>query len=215
MKTICNYNQCDLLAYSRDFCRKHYVRLMRHGELDVVMVKGQYEHCTIKECGGKHFSKSYCVKHYEQVRAHGCAQTKADVAARYANRPVSRYWAGKKMIGSTVEAIRKANTGRRPWNKIGEGITPKNRLERVRFQQTIQQLVLQRDNYTCQICDQYSGYFHVDHIKGWAEYPELRFDMSNCRTLCRACHYYVTFKRKLPATSTWGIVKITKERVAF
>jgi len=65
--------------------------------------------------------------------------------------------------------------------------------------------VLKRDNYTCQICDQYGGDMHVDHIKPWAEYPELRFEVLNGRTLCRPCHYYVTFKKKLPANSRWGL----------
>jgi len=65
--------------------------------------------------------------------------------------------------------------------------------------------VFNKDNYTCQICDQYNGYLHADHIKSWKDYLELRFDVNNGRTLCRACHYYVTFKRKMPEGSLWGI----------
>lgn len=84
------------------------------------------------------------------------------------------------------------------------GITKKNDLERSRFRHTMQQKIFIRDNYTCQICDQYSGSLQVDHIKSWADYPELRFEESNCRTLCMACHYYVTFKRKLPQGVVWG-----------
>lgn len=69
--------------------------------------------------------------------------------------------------------------------------------------------VFQRDNYTCQICEQYGGTMHADHIKGWKEFPELRHEISNGRTLCVPCHYYVTFKKKMPSTSTWGLGKST------
>src|SRR5437868_15199132 len=44
--------------------------------------------------------------------------------------------------------------------------------ERRRFQKVLQPVIFIRDNYTCQICDQYSGYLQVDHIKSWAKYPE-------------------------------------------
>lgn len=110
-----------------------------------------------------------------------------------------------------VSAVWNIGKGHRAWNKIGDGVTTQNKLERAKFRRTVQPQVLTRDNYTCQICEQYAGYLHVDHIKAWADYPELRFELDNCRTLCRACHYYITFKRKLPASSTWGIVNMTKK----
>lgn len=108
--------------------------------------------------------------------------------------------------------------GMTPWNKgkkfpaiTGErnsnwkgGIVSKEKLERNKFRATQQLLVFQRDNYTCQNCQQYGGSLQVDHIKGWADYPEFRFDLDNCRTLCMACHYFVTFKRKLPEGVIWG-----------
>lgn len=94
-------------------------------------------------------------------------------------------------------------SGKQHWNWKG-GITPTDRAARVKFRRELQLIVFERDNYTCQICDQYSGYLQVDHIKKWSEYPELRFDLDNCRTLCMACHYYITFKRKMPLGTIWG-----------
>lgn len=70
--------------------------------------------------------------------------------------------------------------------------------------------VFARDNYTCQVCDQYGGHLHADHIKSWAEHPELRYDVNNGRTLCRACHFYMTFKRKMETTSRWGLTSQEK-----
>lgn len=163
--------------------------------------------CTIADCSNKHFSKSYCRKHYEQVRAHGSIQTKTDVAARYAARPRGVHPAkGKKVRWSSehIAAIKKANTGRHPWNKVGDGVTSLNKLERSKFRKAMQQLVFQRDNYTCQICDVSGVPIQVDHIKKWSDHPELRFEMDNCRTLCMACHYYITFKRKMPQGIIWG-----------
>lgn len=105
---------------------------------------------------------------------------------------------------SKAQLGRKATyKGELHWNWKG-GISNTSN-ERVKFLKYICPKVLSRDNYTCQICDQYSGYLHVDHIKKWSDYPELRFDMNNCRTLCRSCHYYITFKRKMPSSSKWGL----------
>jgi len=90
------------------------------------------------------------------------------------------------------------------WNWQG-GKTTKNAQERKYFSTVIGPKVFARDNYTCQICDEYCGDLHADHIKSWAKYPELRFEIDNCRTLCRPCHYYVTLKKKMPPGSRWGI----------
>lgn len=89
------------------------------------------------------------------------------------------------------------------WNWQG-GITPENKAERTRFRRELQLKIFERDNYTCRVCQQYGGSLQVDHIKKWSDYPELRFNVDNCRTLCMACHYYVTFKRKLPKGVIWG-----------
>lgn len=55
--------------------------------------------------------------------------------------------------------------------------------------------VFKRDNYTCQGCGERGGLLNADHIQPFCNFPELRFELSNGRTLCRPCH---------KKTDTWG-----------
>lgn len=48
--------------------------------------------------------------------------------------------------------------------------------------------VFERDNYTCQICDQKGGKLQADHILPYSHFEELRENVSNGRTLCERCH---------------------------
>ena len=48
--------------------------------------------------------------------------------------------------------------------------------------------VFKRDDWTCVQCSARGGRLHADHIKAWATHPELRYDLSNGRTLCVKCH---------------------------
>lgn len=58
--------------------------------------------------------------------------------------------------------------------------------------------VFKRDNWTCVICSKKGGNLNADHIKKFADYPELRFSIDNGRTLCVPCH---------KATDTYGSKK--------
>jgi len=37
------------------------------------------------------------------------------------------------------------------------------------------------------------GDIQADHIRRFSEYPELRFDLNNGRTLCTECHKKITY----------------------
>lgn len=48
--------------------------------------------------------------------------------------------------------------------------------------------VYKKDNYTCQHCGAIKLELVAHHEKNFKEYPELRYEISNGITLCRACH---------------------------
>jgi predicted restriction endonuclease len=79
-------------------------------------------------------------------------------------------------------------------------------MDRVKFKNTVQKMVLKRDDYTCQICGVRGTTMHVDHIVDFANSVKLRFEVDNCRTLCVKCHYEITFKRPMPINSNWGFI---------
>ncbi|MFA5617303.1 MAG: HNH endonuclease [Syntrophorhabdaceae bacterium] len=48
--------------------------------------------------------------------------------------------------------------------------------------------VFERDNYTCQHCNQRGGELNAHHIEPYAKNKKLRFELSNGITLCETCH---------------------------
>lgn len=50
--------------------------------------------------------------------------------------------------------------------------------------------VFERDGYTCQDCGFHGsdGIITAQHIKSFAKYPDLRYEVLNGRTLCEKCH---------------------------
>lgn len=69
------------------------------------------------------------------------------------------------------------------------GITPINKAIRSSSKyKNWRKSVFERDNYTCQECRTRGVYLEADHIKPFAYFPDLRFDLENGRTLCKPCH---------------------------
>lgn len=129
-----------------------------------------------------------------------------------------KLWLGKKHTEESKEKNRLSNLGRRssvgtefkkgliPWNKgkpflqiSGEnhpnwqgGITKESFKIRNSFlYKQWRDAIYKRDNYTCTCCgekEKVSGKLEAHHIKSFADFPELRFDIDNGRTLCKDCH---------------------------
>ena len=67
------------------------------------------------------------------------------------------------------------------------GVTPERQAEYSRPQVRLFLRSIRERDIVCVHC-QDSGRLHVHHIKSFAEYPELRYDASNCVSLCVVCH---------------------------
>lgn len=74
------------------------------------------------------------------------------------------------------------------------GVSQANRIARssIEFKEW-RAAVFARDCFTCQHCSAHTGSgrrveLHPHHIKSFALFPGLRFEVSNGLTLCKACH---------------------------
>ncbi|HEY5586674.1 MAG TPA: HNH endonuclease [Ruminiclostridium sp.] len=55
--------------------------------------------------------------------------------------------------------------------------------------------VFERDNYKCLHCGQVGGTLNAHHIKGYAKFQRLRYEINNGITLCESCHKLVHKKK--------------------
>ena len=99
---------------------------------------------------------------------------------------------GKTLSYKHRLALSEAHKGQIPWNYKG-GV--KSVYDKIRWSLEYKEwrkAVFERDNYTCLDCGkkshQKSGKLNADHIKQFAFYPKLRFNLDNGRTLCVPCH---------------------------
>jgi hypothetical protein len=116
-------------------------------------------------------------------------------------KPWDEWMAEDKKINALINLD---NHGDKHWNWKG-GITPINRsIRQSKEYKDWRMKVFQRDRFACQLC----GYRSVkrkdiraDHIKPFSLYPELRFEVSNGRTLCVPCdlkHGWQLFRENNP-----------------
>ena len=104
----------------------------------------------------------------------------------------TRYWLGKRnpISEETRKKLSIANSGKRTgkesWNWKGGVSRDKHNGDSRYVRWRI--AVFKRDDFVCQACGIIGGMLNAHHIKGWADYPELRYDVDNGRTLCVPCH---------------------------
>ena len=54
--------------------------------------------------------------------------------------------------------------------------------------------VIHRDGSKCVECDS-TKKLHAHHIKSWENYPRLRYNISNGKTLCYGCHHKLHYRK--------------------
>ncbi len=136
--------------------------------------------CYIRRGGGK-----YC-----SVKCNAIGQL---------GRPATKGRTGMLHSEETKEKMRKNNakfwlgkknpylTGNKNPNWNGGNTKERLKIWRSELYKEWRTAVFKRDNWTCVWCGA-TGYVEADHIKPFAFFPELRFEISNGRTLCKRCH---------------------------
>ena len=95
---------------------------------------------------------------------------------------------GKHFSEEHRKKLSMSHKGEKSYNWRG-GITSENESIRKGIEYRLwREAVFARDNWTCQECKVKGGKLHPHHIKGFSEYPELRFAIDNGQTLCEECH---------------------------
>ena len=134
-------------------------------------------------------------------------ETRLKMSMGRKGKPSSMGMLGKKMSLETREKMSLAHIGlnthskgvARPlkrgsgaWNWKG-GVTPENQTIRQSLDFRLwREAVFKRDNYICVWCKIKGKRLHPDHIKMFADYPSLRFEVLNGQTLCEPCHAWKT-----------------------
>jgi hypothetical protein len=67
----CTVGDCDSRHYAKDYCKKHYTQVLRHGDLTPDRERGIVRECKSPGCGRTDTIKWYCRKHARQLRVHG------------------------------------------------------------------------------------------------------------------------------------------------
>ncbi len=67
----CTVEGCEARHYAKNYCKKHYAQVLRHGKLTPERERGAVRVCLAEGCGRTDTIRWYCRKHARQIRVHG------------------------------------------------------------------------------------------------------------------------------------------------
>lgn len=153
-------------------------------------VKGSRQRVLTLKC-------SFCSKSYERYTAHirGQKLLYCSVTCRSADPAYRAYMKLKQAESPKWKA--RDNTNEKNPNWRGGKTKGRDKLQASKAYKEWRKAVYERDGYKCIECHVVGNgkNLNADHIKPYALYPELVFDVENGRTLCIDCH---------KATDTYG-----------
>lgn len=142
---------------------------------------------SVKKLNKKHFCDSICY--------HTSTRNKKELICKICGKSYMTHKSHIKHRGSSYcsrkcmgEGITKFRSGENNHAWKG-GKSPINRRLRAGKKWKVwREAIFKRDDYTCKNCGEKGGLLHPHHIKKFADFPDLRFDINNGITLCITCH---------------------------
>ena len=135
--------------------------------------------CLLKKGKGKFCSKACSAKTNKPAKGHKVTEEHKNI--------IRKMRTNKKHSKDTKEKMSKALIAH--YDKIGRKIYKRYiHLTSSKQYRTWRESVFSRDSWTCQGCKLKGCYLEAHHIKSWARYPLLRYDIENGLTLCKECH---------------------------
>lgn len=149
--------------------------------------------------GSKRSKHSEVMKQYWKIHKHPMLGKKHSVESRL---KMSNSWIySKKITKERNDKISESLKGDKNYNWKGGPKTTrdiKNYIRKQREYVNWRTAVFERDDFTCQSCETRSKKgktveLEAHHIKSFANFPKLRYEVSNGLTLCLECHREVHY----------------------
>lgn len=185
----------------------HIVSPATRAKISASLIGRPHPHGPISQETREKISASLSGRQWSVARRANCrptAEFRAKISAvsrgrkrsAETRRKMSAAKLGHSVSQATATAISVAKTGKPVFLLQGAnnpnwkgGITLAQEAARSSLEAKLwRKAVFERDNYTCTGCGARGGYLNADHIKPFADYPELRWELDNGRTLCVSCH---------------------------